>query len=203
MPRIRTVAAVAVALALGVAGVATAAVTKVTGGSTQIRVSSAAQTLLTSNHISTSVLAPATQSGATITFPIATGRLNTKNLHGTIVHKGGIQLSNGTATVTLRAPTLISSRAGASLYALVRGKTVLRCAHAGVLHRRHVVCTSVVRWRTARVARITNVQVSGSTATGTVTITTVTADAINRLAGKDVAAAGDVLGTATVTPTLK
>jgi hypothetical protein len=203
MPRIRMVVAVAAALALAGAGVATAAVTKVTGGTTQITVSSAAQTLLSDNHIAASVIAPATQSGATITFPIAGGRLNAKNLHGAIVHRGGIRFSNGTATVSLRAPTIISKGSGASLYALVRGKTVLHCRRAGVLRHRHVVCTSVVRYRSARLARITKVQVSGSTATGTVAITQVTADAINRLAGKNVAAAGDVLGTVTVTPTLK
>lgn len=202
MPRIRFVAALAAALTLALAGVASAAVTKVTGGTTQLTVSSGALTLLTDNHITPKVLAPATLSGATVTFPISGGHLNTTNLHGVINHRGGIELSNGTKSVTLRSPTLISSSSGVSLDALVRGKTVRRCHRVGGPRHRRMICTTVVRYHTARIARVTNLKLTNGTATGTVNITQFTANAINALAGKNVATAGAVLGTATVKPTL-
>ncbi|MGZ6617382.1 MAG: hypothetical protein ACXVFQ_23535, partial [Solirubrobacteraceae bacterium] len=64
-------------------------------------------------------------------------------------------------------------------------------------------CVTVVRWHTAKIAKVTNVKVTGTTASGTVTITDATAKLINKLAGKSVVSAGAVLGTATVSPTFK
>jgi molybdenum-dependent DNA-binding transcriptional regulator ModE len=66
-----------------------------------------------------------------------------------------------------------------------------------------VHCVIVARVRSVRIARVTDVTVSGGKATGTAKLTDFTARVINRLAGKQVVAAGDVLGSATVSPTLK
>src|SRR5450759_2228371 len=94
LSRLRTVTALAAVICLALAGVALAAFSKVTGGSTQITASPAAAKVLADNHITVTPVAPATASGTTFTFPIAGGRLNPKTLHGVIRHPGGLKLSN-------------------------------------------------------------------------------------------------------------
>ncbi len=202
MNRIRAVAAATTTLALVLPGVASAAQTKVTGGTTQVTASTAAAKLLSDNSITVKPLSPATASGTTFTFPIAGGSVNTKTYRGVIRHKGGLSLSNGKQTVALRQPTVTSTKQGVSIYALVRGRTVRVCHHNGRFHLR-ARCVTVIRWNTVRIAKVINVKVTGTTATGTVTITDATAKLINKLAGKSVVSAGAVLGTATVSPTLK
>jgi hypothetical protein len=198
MTRTRTIAALTSAAALAVPGVASA--TKVTGGSTTITPSAAAAKVLSDNHITVTPLAPATVSGTTFTFPIARGSLD-KSLHGMIVDNGGISLTNGSKTVNVRKPTIVSTKQGVSIFALVR-KPAVRVCH--VLH--HPLrgrCVSVARFRSARIATVTDVKITGGSATGTVHITAATAGLVNLLAGKHVVSAGHVLGTASVTPTLK
>ena len=202
MSRIRAAAAVTAVVSLAFAAVAFAAPTKITGGTTQITASAAALTLLSDNHLTVTPVAPATASGGTFTFPISGGSLNLKTLHGVIRHKGGLQISNGTQTVALRQLVLVSTAKGASLDALVRGPVVRVCRRVGRHHLR-LKCTAIARLATARIATVTNVKLSNSTATGTLKITAFTAAAINRLAGKQVAVAGDTLGTGTITPTLQ
>lgn len=196
MSRLRSLVALTAVLALALASVAVAApnahkVTKVTGGTTNVTLSSAASALLSSNHITVTPLAPATASGSTFTFPIARGRLNAKN-RGFIVDKGGFALSNGTRTIRVRNLTIDSTKSGVSLYGVVvRAVTV---GHRGRVRIRRGI---------ARVARVTGVKISNGSATGTVRLTGVSAAYINLLAGKKVATAGAPLGQATVTPTLK
>jgi len=198
MTRTRTIAALTSAVALAVPGVASAA--KVTGGTTQITASTAAAKVLSDNHITVTPLAPATASGTTFTFPIAGGSLN-KSLHGFITHKGGISLTNGSKTVNVRKPTIVSTKRGVSIDALVK-RPAVRVCHV-LRHPRRVRCVSVARFRIVRIARVTDVKVSNGTATGTVHITAATAGLVNLLAGKHVVDAGAVLGTATTTPTFK
>jgi hypothetical protein len=180
---------------------ASALAAKVTGGSTTITPSSTATTLLANNHITVTPIAPATASNGAFTFSITRGRLNTKNLHGVIAHSGGIELSNGTDNVIVRHPVLVSNKRGAYVWALVRGKSHHICT-AFRRHRRHRVCYVVTRFRSVRVLKVTSGSVSGSTFTGNVAITQVTANEINRLAGSNVVSAGAALGTISVTPTL-
>ena len=198
MTRTRTIAALTSAVALAVPGVASAA--KVTGGTTQITASTAAAKVLSDNHITVTPLAPATASGTTFTFPIAGGSLN-KSLHGFITHKGGISLTNGSKTVNVRRPTIVSTKRGVSIDALVK-RPAVRVCHV-LRHPRRVRCVFVARFRIVRIARVTDVKVSNGTATGTVHITAATAGLVNLLAGKHVVDAGAVLGTATTTPTFK
>jgi len=195
-------AAVTALVSFAFAAVALAAPTKVTGGTTQITASTGAVTLLSDNHLTVTPIAPATASGATYTFPISGGSLNVTTLRGVIRDKGGLQISNGTKTVTLRQPLLVSTAQGASIDALARGPVVRICRHIGRRHLR-LRCTLIVHVATVRIARLTNVKVSSDTATATVNITAFTAGVINRLAGKQVAAAGNTLGTATIAPTLQ
>jgi hypothetical protein len=198
MTRTRTIAALASAATLAVPGVASAA--KVTGGTTQITASADAAKVLSDNHITVTPLAPATASGTTFTFPIAGGELN-KSLHGFIRHNGGISLTNGSKTVNLRKPEIVSTKRGVSMLALVRRPPVRVC-HVR-RHPRRIRCVSVARFRTERIATVSDVKVSNGTATGTVHISAATAGLVNLLAGKHVVSAGDVLGTATTTPTVK
>ncbi|MEA2159822.1 MAG: hypothetical protein QOD66_2202 [Solirubrobacteraceae bacterium] len=170
--------ALAVVICLALAGVALAAFSKVTGGSTQITASPAAAKVLADNHITVTPVAPATASGTTFTFPIAGGRLNPQTLHGVIRHRGGLSLSNGTRTVTLRRPTIVSTKRGAWMYAMVR-------------------------FHSERIARLTNVSVAATSATATMKLTAASARLINALAGKHVTAAGAPFATGTITPTLK
>jgi hypothetical protein len=199
MSRFRMLIAITAVAALTFTSFAVAAVTKVTGGTTQITVSSAVSGALSANHITVAALAPATASGTTFTFPISRGHLNTQNLRGVIVHNGGLSLSNGTKTVRLRKPTIVSTKSGVSLFALVRGRTVRSCHHVA---KHRVRCVSVTRTVTERIARVTGVKTTSSSATGNVDLTAFSARAINALAGKKIASAGTTIGTATVTPKL-
>lgn len=200
MTRVRRVLALTSVVSL--VFVAAAAATKVTGGTTTVTASTAAATLLANNHITVTPISPATASGSTFTFPITGGRLNIKTLRGVIRHAGGISLSNGTAKVALRRPVLVSNKHGVSIWALARHHTRRVCHHISA-HSKRVHCRVIIVLRSVRVATVTKTSVSGGSATGTVNITAFTARVINRLAGNHVVSAGDVLGTATVTPTLK
>ncbi len=201
MPRIRMIVALAAVAALAIPSAAAAAVVRVTGGTTQVTASSAVTSALNANHITVKPLGTATASGSTFTFPIVRGRLNTSNLQGVIYHSGGLAISNGTRTLRLSRLTIVSDKSGAFLYSLVAGRTVRSC-HAYGRHHHGLRCVSRTRFTIRRVATVTGVKVSGSTATGNVELTAVAAKAINALAGKSLASAGTVLGTATIAPKL-
>lgn len=206
MPRIRVALLLAgiaslVIAASAFAATATAGKTKVTGGTTTITPSSATASLLSSNHITATPLAPATESSTgAFTFPITRGRINTTTLYGRLDHSGGIELSNGTDNVVVRHPVLISDKRGAYIWALVRGRSHRFCTGLR-RHLRHGACYVVTRFREARILKITSGSVSGSTFTGNVAITDATASLINRLAGSKVAAGGEPLGTIAIAPT--
>ena len=199
MSRLKYALALAAVASLAFASVALATMTKVTGGTTTVTASTAAATLLANNHITVTPILPATASGTTFTFPIAGGRINVKNFHGIIRHNGGLTLSNGTKSVTLRNLTLTSDGLGTWLWATVRDKAQTVCTRT-----RHDIkrCVTLAHVYAARIARVTNGKVSGSQATGTLKLTFVSATLVNRLAGKKVVHAGDVLGTGTVAPTV-
>jgi hypothetical protein len=200
MPRIRIALTLAAITSLVVVSGALAA--KVTGGTTTITPSAAAATVLSNNHITlTPIAAASASSTGALTFPITAGRLNTKTLHGRLFASGGLQLSNGTKTVTVRHLTIVSTKRGASIWGLVRGHSKRLCTGL----RRHAlkaVCYVVTRYRFARIAKITSGTVSGGTFAGNLAITRVTANAINQLAGSKVVSAGAPLGTISITPTL-
>lgn len=199
MSAFRKLAVITAVLSLAITGVALAAYSKVTGGTTKITLSSAVTSALSANHLTVTPISPATASGATFTFPIAGGRLDTTTLHGKIRSKGGVTVSNGTQSGTLRQLTVVSNKSGASLWALVRGKTHRVCT----VRRHHKVrCVTVSVARSERVATLSDVKVSGSSATATVNLTKASATMINKLAGKQIAKAGDALGTGTIAPTL-
>jgi hypothetical protein len=196
-----------VVASLAFAGAALANSSKVTGGSTKVTASAAAAALLASNHITVAPLAPATTSGTTFSFPITGGRFSTRTLRGSVRLGGGLTLSNGTRQITLSRPTVLSTRHGVVLDALVRGPSHRVChaigSHRAFGHYRfRTRCLVVARVLTTQVARITDVSISKGTATGTVNVSAFTAQAVNRLAGRHVLSAGTVLGTASTSLTL-
>jgi hypothetical protein len=197
MARIYKVVALVAALTLVPAASALAA--KITGGTAQVTVSATAAQLLSSNGISATALAPATQSGMTFTFPIARGHFNLTTKHGRVVTKGGFELSKGINTLRARHLTIISNANGVSVWGLVVDHRHA-CRVVGHKHP-HLVCHSVLRAGFARIATVANVQITGTTATGTLDLTAAAANALNRLAGQTIAHKGDVLGTATISPT--
>jgi hypothetical protein len=200
MSRVRTTAVIAVVVSLALAGSALAAVLKVTGGTATVTPSAAAASLLSSNGITVTPIAPATSSAGVFTFPLAGGRLHGKNLHGVIREQGGLEISNGTDTVRVRRMRIVSDRAGVVLFALVRHHPSAACA-ALARPRARIKCRIRTSLTVARIARVTDVTIANGSASGTVHITAATAGLINRLAGKPVTSAGAVLGTTTVTPT--
>jgi hypothetical protein len=193
------VAAVAAVVSLASASVALAANKKVTGGTTKVTASPAAAVVLATHHITVTPLAPATASGATFTFPITGGRINTTTFRGVIRDGGGIAYSNGTDTVQVRRIHSVSDRHGTFVFARVRRHVVRNCHHVGPHHVRR--CTVVVLTTDAKIARVTNTSVSGGTGTGTLKITTFTARVLNQLAGSHIVSAGETIGTVQTTPT--
>ena len=158
---------------LAVSGTALAAspFTKITGGNTTLTLSSAASSALSNAHITATPIAPATASGSTFTFPIAGGKVNIKNLHGVIRHKGGFKLTDGTKSGAVRSLTVEAYGKTADLYGVVRGGTVKRCRVVGGPHHRRILCRNVTRDSIVRLAHITGVKLSGSSATGTAALT--------------------------------
>ena len=205
MRRMSFAAALAAALTVGLSSVAVAAPSKavrVTGGQTQLTLSAAAVQALSTYHITPAPLAPATASGATLSFPVSGGRLNLATVHGVIRHRGGFSLSNGKRTVAIRELTILASGKTADLWGLVRTSPArTRCTRIGPGHR-HVRCYTLYLWHSARIAHITNVTVSNGTATGDAALTAASAGVINRLAGTQVAKAGLAIGTVKVTLTV-
>jgi hypothetical protein len=199
MSRVRMLAVITAVASLVFASVALGA--KVTGGTTTVTASSSAVQALSANHIMVTPIAPASASGATFTFPILTGKVNAKTLRGVIVHRGGLMLSNGTKSFKLLHPTIVSRKSGVSLLALARVQA-RRCHLTGPRHHR-LRCLFLFREKLVRIGRVSDISQSNGSVSGTVTITQFTAAALNRLAGKKAFAAGNVLGTATTTPTLK
>jgi ribosomal protein L18E len=179
--RIRLIAALTAALVLALSAVAHAA--RITGGTTTITPSAAATKLLSDNGITVSALKPATLgSDGAVTIPIRNGHIRLKAMRGFVRHKGGIALTDGSTTFKLRRPAV-------------------------VLRKHHTFIVAAVRrnnrpWHIRRVARLTDLQRTGTTATATVHITRVVAKAVNALAGKHVVNPGAVLGTGSSTVTV-
>lgn len=208
MPRLRLAVALGMVMAVATTGIASAAVTrqhpdrrKVTGGTTQLALSSGAAGALSSGAITLSPIVPATASGSTFTFPITRGRLNPTTLRGRVVHSGGLTISNGTRTYILRRLTIVSDAQGITLRAAFRGSATRVCHRVG-RHRRNLRCVSTHPSGTARIATVSGVAASGNSITGTADLTPFSADLLNRLAGKEIVTAGTALGTVTVSPTL-
>jgi hypothetical protein len=198
MRRFRIAVLLTAIASLAIVGTAFAA--KITGGTTTLTPSSAATTLLANNHITVTPVAPATAANGAFSFPISGGHINAKTLYGTVRHTGGVQLSNGTRTVVARHLTVVSTKNGAYVWALVRDHSRRICARRPH-HPRRVVCVVITRYRTERILKLSGGTVTNGTYTGNATITAATATLINNLAGSNVVSAGAPLGTISIAPT--
>src|SRR5439155_8594817 len=135
-----------------------------------------------------------------VTLPIASGRIDPANLHGFILHRGGLRFTKGTNSFTLRRFLIVSTNRGAFLDA----STPVRRCRTTRTHRgrgRGPVRICFVRGEAVRVARLSHVVVSGNSATADLLLSQKAAHLINRLAGKKVVSAGANPGTAHVTVT--
>jgi hypothetical protein len=189
-------------IALALSGTATAkTASRVTGGTSQLALSTSVQSALTAHHLTVTPLTPATASTGTFTLPISHGRLNTANRHGWIVTAGGLSISSGTETIGLRHLTTVSNAHGVSVFAVTRGPIRQRCRRIGRHHLR-MHCVTTYRVRTARIATVSGLTVTGTTASGTLALTPVAARLVNDLAGATIATAGAPVGTVTMAPTL-
>jgi hypothetical protein len=202
-PRALLVAAIAALcfMAVGAAGAQAATKVKVTGGTTTVTPSAATNQFLANNGISVTALSPATLANGAVAFPIAGGRINPTNLHGFIVHRGGLRFTKGTKSLTLRHFLITSSNRGAFLDAARRAR---RCSLARRANRRGFTRRRVcfTRLEGVRVARLVNGQRhSDGSVTADLLLSRRAAGFINRLAGHQVVSAGANIGSAKIVAT--
>ena len=163
-----------------IASSAQAKVVKVTGEQATIAPSSGLTQFLSDHGVSVEATGAASlDASGNLTLPIAGGRVNTKNLHGVLVTKGGVKFSKDGRSLRLHR-----------MVAVNRGKHAFLSAKVGRHHR-------------VRVARLTNA--SADVATGTaeadLRLSGNVARRINHVAGEHVVSAGALLGHVTATVT--
>jgi hypothetical protein len=198
MSRIRNLAVLTAVAAIALSGFALAATSTINGGSTRLSISPTASKALATHHLTVRPLVPATADGSNFNFPIAAGRLDKSNLRGVIFNRGGFAISNGTRTIKIRRPTILSKQHGVSVWALIGTRWRLRCTHT-----KHHGCFRAFLFSRRRIGRITNISRSGNSASGTLRLTKVSARAINTLAGRVIAKRGSAIGTITIAPTFR
>lgn len=118
---------------------------------------------------------------------------------GYILHKGGLKLTKGEKSISLRHPlVVVGKKGGVSPCRPVASATAATSA-VGRHHGRRavVVCRSTFR----AVARLSDLTRDGSTATATLKLTKYAARQLNKLAGAQFAHVGDLLGTGKVVVT--
>jgi hypothetical protein len=185
MTRIRTIAAFAVMVAL-LALPSVAGAIKIKSGNLQLTVTPAATNALSANHLTLAPLAPATVNGSTWTFPSSHGRIRKTNFHGAIAQRGGFTITNGTKTIHVREPILVSRSSGVDLFAFFRYPWKKIRSHGRVV-------SAPVALR--RVGNVRNVKLHNGTATGTLRLSQFAANGLNILAGKKFAHRGTAIGT--------
>ncbi len=162
-----------------VASSAQAKVVKVTGDEATIAPSSQLTTFLSDHGVAVEATGAATlDAGGNLTLPIVGGRINTKNLHGVLVTKGGVKFSKGGASLRLHR-----------LVAVNRGKGAFLSAKVGE--------------RRVRIARLTDrkADLASGTAEADLRLSGKAARRINHVAGEHIVSAGALLGHVTATVT--
>ncbi len=169
-----TVAAAFLGLAMLalVASSAQAKVVKVTGEEATIAPSSQLTEFLSDHGVAVEATGAATLDSDGLTLPIVGGLVNTKNLHGVLVTKGGVKFSKNGRSLRLHR-----------MVAVNRGKGAFLSAKVG--HRGRV-----------RIARLTDrsADVAAGTAEADLRLSKKAARRINHVAGDHVVSAGALLG---------
>jgi hypothetical protein len=162
-----------------VASTAQAKVVKVTGEEATIAPSSRLTQFLSDHGVAVEATGAATLDGDGLTLPIVGGLVNTKNLHGVLVTKGGVKFSKDGRSLRLHR-----------MVAVNRGKGAFLSAKVGD-HRR------------LRIARLTDrsADLATGTAEADLRLSKKAARRINHVAGDHVVSAGALLGHVTATVT--
>jgi len=199
MPRLRWIATLTAVAAIACAGVASASVTRVTAGTSQLTLATGANTALTASHLTVTPGAPATQSGSTFTFPVMFGRLNLSTMSGHVAHWGKLIFSNGTTTFRLRRPSIYSNGTTAAVWGQFADGANRTCtAIPGKQHAQ--TCSTTYTWSKARVGTLTGITHSGNTASATLYPSPALAAHLNNLAGSSTAfSPSTALGTVSTT----
>jgi hypothetical protein len=198
------VAVLAIAAMLAVAVGASAARTKATGGTATLSLSGPAAAALKANNFKLAPIAPATAVGGSLVLPINRGSFNAKNLTGRLFLGGGLKISHGKRSVPVRHLVINSTRKGGYLVAILRvPKKIAKKIHRAV--RKHHAHGVLVHKRIValRIGKLVNPVKSsdGKSVKVTVQATSVLALVFNRVAGKHIVSAGNVIGSAVVAPT--
>ncbi len=162
-----------------VASSAQAKVVKVTGEQATIAPSDQLTHFLSDHGVAVEARGAASFDGAgNLTLPIAGGLVNTKNLHGVLVTKGGVRFSKGDRSVRLHR-----------IVAVNRGKRAFLSAKVG--------------GRRVRIAHLTkrSADIATGTAEADLRLSRKVARRINHVAGDHVVSAGALLGHVTATVT--
>ncbi len=173
-------AVLGVAMLALVASSAEAKVVKVTGDSATVTPSAQLTQFLSDHGVSVAAIAPATLDQGDLTLPIAGGRVNTRNLHGVITMRGGLELSKGARSLSLDRLVAVNVERGAALSARVGDGRM------------------IIARLTDRSAEVTG---SGGTAEADLRLSRPAAKRINRVVGSHIVSAGALLGHATATVT--
>jgi hypothetical protein len=169
----------ALAMLALVASSAQAKVVKVTGEEATIAPSTQLTQFLSDHGVAVEATGAATLDSDGLTLPIVGGLVNTKNLHGVLVTKGGVKFSKGDRTLRLHRMVAVNRGKGAFLSAKVGDRGRLR------------------------IARLTDrsADVAAGTAEADLRLSRKAARRINHVAGDHVVSAGALLGHVTATVT--
>ena len=169
---------------------------KLEGNQTTITLSEGVSNALKDNGVTVSLLGKATAGeGGSVVLPITGGRVNPQNLRGFVRHAGGVKLTKGDRSLSLRRFTIVSKRRGAYLTVHVKGRAGKAKAKAarkrGRRHGRNIVL--------ARLAKVTRSDANGvTTVTADLRLTKRAAKLIRNRFGVAAAQKGTLLGTAKV-----
>jgi hypothetical protein len=132
MSRFKALAILAVAATLPVASSSLFAqnANEFSTGTTSLTLDSNLVTALTADNVTVTATFPATLSGSTAAFPIATGAVDLDTLVGVVYHSGGLTFTGGNTVVTVSQ--LAISDQGAGTQPLVYGLVTVNGTVAGL-----------------------------------------------------------------------
>ena len=174
---------------------------KLDGNQTTLALSAPVSQALADNGVTVSLLGKATAGEAgSVVLPITGGRMNPQNLRGFVRHAGGVKLTKGDRSLSLRHVTIVSNKRGAYLAVRVSNRRGKAKAAGRRGHKRG-------RGRNLVLARLAGVQRSEAGGVTTVTanlrLTKRAAKLIRNRFGVAAAQKGTLLGTVKVEATPK
>ena len=146
---------------------------RVVGGHATVTPAAQITAFLRSRGITVTPIGAMSVGNGSLTMPMVSGQVDPGNMQGTMVTSGGLQYTNGSKKVVIRAYRLIHTAHGARLTAVVNGHRILIATMVG-----------------------TKVKMSGKhgTMTGGLKLSAAWAHLINHLVGKRVVHPGEDIG---------